>query len=183
MVFQCPDCRLTLFWYTVARPCDVIIFLVFFFCHNLGQELANCVMCATVGMPSNFQWPTAAPSFTYQFCYYSQKVLLTLAGTKILMQLAHWMIWNLKLTHIYQRCRPPIYRLLLYLCRAAKYKHLVVISVAMLFKTVIDLKCCIKYRKSRKKLQGLRYMTQASQFLKHVLMYRLLLMLWNSSVA
>ena len=73
----------------------------------LRQGSATWGTRATFGTPSNFQWHAETPSFTYQFWYHSQEVLLTLSCTKTRMYLAHWMIWNLNSARIYQKVADP----------------------------------------------------------------------------
>jgi len=53
--------------------------------HRLEQGSATCGTRETLGTPRNFQWHAEAPRFTYQFCYVSQEVSLTLTCTKIRM--------------------------------------------------------------------------------------------------
>ena len=52
---------------------------------HLRQVSATCGTRATLGTPSNFQWHAETPSFTYQFGYDSQDVLLTMTCAKIRM--------------------------------------------------------------------------------------------------
>jgi len=52
---------------------------------NLEQVAATCGTRAKLGTPSNFQWHAETPSFTYQFCYNSQEILLIFTCTKIRM--------------------------------------------------------------------------------------------------
>jgi len=52
---------------------------------DIHQGSATCGTRAKLGTASNFQWQAETPSSTYQFCYDSQEVLLTLTSTKMRM--------------------------------------------------------------------------------------------------
>jgi len=54
-------------------------------CMVVDQGSATCGTRDTLGTPSNFLWHAEAQRFTYECCYDSQEVLLTLDCSKIWM--------------------------------------------------------------------------------------------------